>query len=98
LLSFATGALEQPNKFSGLVGVGGVKHSSSDNKWLLADRREYGLEADLAQAKDFSNLPSGTDELRRRYRAEGVAEDRAGRYFLAPSVAGGSNSWGGSQM
>jgi hypothetical protein len=28
--------------------VGGVKHSSSDNKWLLADR-EYGLEADLGQ-------------------------------------------------
>jgi hypothetical protein len=44
----ATGALEQPNKISGLIVVGGVQHSSSDNKWLLADR-EYGLEADLGQ-------------------------------------------------
>jgi hypothetical protein len=53
LLSFATGALEQPNKISGLVVVGGVKHSSSDNKWLLADR-EYGLEAQAKKNHQFA--------------------------------------------
>jgi hypothetical protein len=36
-------------KISGLVAVGGVKHSSSDNKWLLAADRKYGLEADSGQ-------------------------------------------------
>jgi hypothetical protein len=39
----------------------------------------------LTQAKNFSNSPSGTT-----FWAAGAAEDRDGRYFLAPSVGGGS--------
>jgi hypothetical protein len=43
----------------------------------------------LTQAKNFSNSPSGTT-----FWAEGVAEDLAGRYFLALRlcIAGCSNS------
>ena len=41
----------------------------------------------LTQAKNFSNSPFGTT-----FWAQGVAEDRFGRYFLALSVAGGSSS------
>jgi hypothetical protein len=41
----------------------------------------------LIQAKNFSNSPSGTT-----FGAEGVAEGRFGRYFLALLVAGGSNN------
>jgi hypothetical protein len=37
--------LEQPNKSVGLVVVAGVKHISSDNKSLLADR-QYGHKVD----------------------------------------------------
>ena len=39
----------------------------------------------LTQAKNFSNSPSGTT-----FWAAGAAEERDGRYFLALSVAGGS--------
>jgi hypothetical protein len=39
----------------------------------------------LTQAKNFPNSPSGTT-----FWAAGAAGDRSGRYFLAPSVAGGS--------
>jgi hypothetical protein len=39
----------------------------------------------LTQAKNFSNSPFGTT-----FWAQGAAEDRGGRYFLALSVAGGS--------
>jgi hypothetical protein len=48
LLLFATGALEQPNKPVGLVVAAGVKHSSSDNNSLLADR-QYGHKVDSGQ-------------------------------------------------
>jgi hypothetical protein len=41
----------------------------------------------LTQAKNFSNSPFGTT-----FWAQGLLEDRDGRYFLAPSVAGGSSS------
>jgi hypothetical protein len=41
----------------------------------------------MTQAKNFSNSPFGTN-----FWAQGVAEDRGGRYFLALSVAGGSSS------
>jgi hypothetical protein len=49
----------------------------------------YSLTANIAkkltQAINFSNSPSGAT-----FWAAGAAEDRFGRYFLAPSVAGGS--------
>jgi hypothetical protein len=41
----------------------------------------------LTQDKNFSNSPFGTNVW-----AQGVAEDRGGRYFLAHLVAGGSSS------
>jgi hypothetical protein len=85
LLLFATGALEQGNKCADVAVVGGAKHSSSDNNSLLADRKYY-QKVD-SQAKNFSNSPFGAT-----FWAQGVAEDRFGRYFLAPSVAGGSSS------
>jgi hypothetical protein len=86
LLSFATGALALEQPVSGIVVVGGVKHSSSDNKWQLADR-QYGLEADLGQKLlqfAFWDIFFGLKGA--------VAEDRASRYILALSVAGGSKS------
>jgi hypothetical protein len=64
--------------------------SSSDNKWLLADR-EYGLEADLGHR--LLQFAFWDDVF--GLRAEGTAEDRAGCCItLASSVAGGRNSWG----
>jgi hypothetical protein len=54
--------LEQGNKFIDVAVVGGAKHSSSDNNSLLADRKYYQKvdSGPVAQAKSFSNLPSGT--------------------------------------
>jgi hypothetical protein len=48
LVVFATGAFEQPNKSVDLVVVTEVKHRSSDNKTLLADR-QYGQKVDSGQ-------------------------------------------------
>jgi hypothetical protein len=80
LLLFATGALEQGNKCADVAVVGGAKHSSSDNISLLADRKC----CQKVDSKNFSNSPFGTT-----FWAQGVAEDRFGRYMLALSVAGG---------
>jgi hypothetical protein len=86
LLLFATGALEQGNKCADVAVVaGGAKHRSSDTaiRYSLAGN----IAKKLTQAKHFSNSPSGTT-----FWAKRVAEDRFGRYVLALSVAGGSNS------
>jgi hypothetical protein len=48
--SFATGALEQPNKPVGFVVAAGVKYSSSDRYSLLADR-QYGHKVDSGQKR-----------------------------------------------
>jgi hypothetical protein len=71
-LLFATGALEQRNKFADLVGVAGVEHSSSDSKSLLADQ-QYGLRADSGQELGAPPIFF----LRQRHRTEGAAGEDA---------------------
>jgi hypothetical protein len=64
---------------------------SRNPKLALCGIQPYSLTGNMAikltQAKNFSNSPSGTT-----FWAEGAAEDRLGRYFLALSVADGSSS------
>jgi hypothetical protein len=82
LLLFATGASEQGKKCSDVAAVGGAKHSSSDNKSLLADR-QYGHKVDSDQKLlqfAFWDIFLGS---------RGCAEDRFDCYILALSVAGG---------
>jgi hypothetical protein len=76
-------SLEQPNKPVAFVVAAGVKYSSSDSNSRLADR-QYGHKVDSGQK--LFQFPICL--LRRRYRAEGAAEDLPGRYFLALSPFG----------